>query len=48
VRTASIICSPWKMIHVTPVNGQAMWINHNGNSASSEMRLNAKRVKCQP
>src|SRR5207237_6602320 len=33
---------------VRPVTGQATWIIHNGRSASSETRFQAKRVNSQP
>src|SRR3970282_145362 len=45
---SSHIRSPWDTSQVAPASGQGRWIIHSGSSASSEMRLNAKRVKSMP
>ena len=33
---------------MTPVTGQATWMNQSGRSASSEVRFQAKRVNSMP
>ncbi len=45
---SSSMRSPRKTSHVRPVTGHATWMSHSGSSASSEVRLNAKRVNSMP
>ena len=40
--------SPRKTSQVTPVTGQATWMNQSGSSASSDVRRHAKRVNSIP